>query len=95
MESTHKSDYGEFKWTAGNFYGDAEKDKGKGRVHSVILHFNPLFPGIQTSQNAKFYARCAKFDQFTNEGKTLVIQFTVKHEQKMDCGGGYVKVGEN
>ena len=28
MKSTHKSDYGEFKWTAGKFYGDAEKDKG-------------------------------------------------------------------
>lgn len=34
----------------------------------------------------------AKFDEFSNEGKTLVIQFSVKHEQKIDCGGGYVKV---
>ena len=24
--------------------------------------------------------------------KTLVVQFTVKHEQKIDCGSGYVKV---
>lgn len=29
VQSTHKSDYGKFKWTAGNFYGDAEKDKGE------------------------------------------------------------------
>lgn len=29
MQSKHKSDYGEWKLTAGNFYGDAEKDKGK------------------------------------------------------------------
>ena len=48
--------------------------------------------GIQTSQDAKFYALSAKFDSFSNEGKDLVIQFTVKHEQKIDCGGGYVKV---
>ncbi|XP_051893544.1 calreticulin 3a [Pristis pectinata] len=48
--------------------------------------------GIQTSQDAKFYARSAKFEPFSNEGKTLVIQFTVKHEQKIDCGGGYVKL---
>lgn len=75
VQSTHKSDYGKFKWTAGNFYGDAEKDKG-----------------IQTSENAKFYARGASFDSFSNEGKTLVVQFTVKHEQKIDCGGGYLKV---
>ena len=30
--------------------------------------------------------------QFSNEGKNLVVQFTVKHEQNIDCGGGYVKV---
>ena len=48
--------------------------------------------GLQTSQDARFYAIAAKFDEFSNEGKTLVIQFTVKHEQKIDCGGGYVKV---
>lgn len=49
--------------------------------------------GIQTSQDAKFYARTAKFDEtFNNEGKSFVVQFSVKHEQKIDCGGGYVKV---
>ena len=48
--------------------------------------------GLQTSQNAKFYAHSAKFEKFSNRDKTLVVQFTVKHEQKIDCGGGYVKV---
>lgn len=33
-----------------------------------------------------------KFKPFGTEGKDLVIQFTVKHEQSIDCGGGYVKV---
>ncbi len=28
VESQEKSDYGKFVWTAGKFYGDAEKDKG-------------------------------------------------------------------
>ena len=56
-----------------------------------IVHF--FFPtGIQTSQDARFYALSAKFDKFSNEGKDLVIQFQVKHEQNIDCGGGYVKV---
>ncbi|XP_075877999.1 calreticulin 3b isoform X2 [Nelusetta ayraudi] len=75
LQSKHKSDYGEWKLTAGNFYGDAELDKG-----------------LQTSQDARFYASSARFEPFSNEGKPLVIQFTVKHEQKIDCGGGYVKV---
>jgi calreticulin len=48
--------------------------------------------GIQTSQDAKFYSTSAKFDKFSNADKTVVIQFTVKHEQNIDCGGGYVKV---
>lgn len=48
--------------------------------------------GIQTSQDARFYGISSKFDTFSNEGKTLVLQFTVKHEQKIDCGGGYVKL---
>ncbi|XP_065833979.1 calreticulin-like isoform X2 [Oscarella lobularis] len=73
------SEAGEFKWTAGKFYGDAEKDKG-----------------IQTSTDARFYGVSSKFtEDFNNEGKTLVIQFTVKHEQDIDCGGGYVKVFPN
>merc|ERR1712226_164866 len=77
VASTHKgSEAGDFKWSAGKFYGDAEKDKG-----------------IQTSTDARFYALSSKFDKpFSNEGKTVVIQFTVKHEQNIDCGGGYAKI---
>lgn len=51
-----------------------------------------LLLGLQTSEDARFYAMSAAFDKFSNEGKTLVVQFTVKHEQKIDCGGGYVKL---
>jgi len=77
VESTKKGgEQGKFVWSAGKFYGDADADKG-----------------IQTSQDARFYGISRKFDQsFSNEGKTLVVQFTVKHEQNIDCGGGYVKV---
>ncbi|XP_045709291.1 calreticulin-3 [Phyllostomus hastatus] len=48
--------------------------------------------GLQTTQNSRFYAISARFKPFSNKGKTLVIQYTVKHEQKMDCGGGYIKI---
>ena len=79
MQSTHKSDSesGKFVWTAGKFYGDADKDKG-----------------IQTSQDARFYALSAKFDKplEVRGEKPFVVQFTVKHEQNIDCGGGYVKI---
>uniref|UniRef100_A0A8C8CN48 Calreticulin n=2 Tax=Oncorhynchus tshawytscha TaxID=74940 RepID=A0A8C8CN48_ONCTS len=75
VESSHRSDYGEFVLTPGKFYGDPEKDKG-----------------LQTSQDARFYSSSARFEPFSNQGKTLVIQFTVKHEQNIDCGGGYIKL---
>merc|ERR1711988_1552797 len=48
--------------------------------------------GLQTSQDAKFYAISAKTKEFANEGKTFVVQFSVKHEQDIDCGGGYLKL---
>ena len=55
-----------------------------------------LHLGIQTSQDARFYAVSAKLDKsFSNKGKPLVLQFTVKHEQSIDCGGGYIKVNGN
>lgn len=48
--------------------------------------------GLQTSQDARFYALSRKFKPFETKGKDLVIQFSVKHEQNIDCGGGYIKV---
>lgn len=76
-ESTKKgAEQGVFRLTAGKFFGDSEKDIG-----------------IQTSQDARFYGISTKFaNPISNEGKSLVIQFTVKHEQKIDCGGGYIKL---
>ena len=70
-----ESDLGEWKHTAGEWYGDAS-DKG-----------------IQTSQDAKFYGISAKMSEpFTNKDKDLIVQFQVKHEQKLDCGGAYIKL---
>lgn len=63
------------------------------RTVQIIKQTKFRFTGIQTSQDAKFYGISAKFEEpFSNEDKTLVIQFQVKHEQNIDCGGGYVKV---
>jgi len=68
-------EFGKFVLSHGQYYGDAEGEKG-----------------IQTSQDAKFYGLSTKFEPFTNKDKTLVVQFTVKHEQNIDCGGGYLKL---
>ena len=59
---------------------------------SDYLYGLNLGPGIQTSEDYKFYAISAEFPEFSNKDKTLVFQFSVKHEQKLDCGGGYMKL---
>lgn len=56
----------------------------------IIFRLSQL--GLQTSQDARFYALSRKFSPFTNKDKPLVIQFSVKHEQNIDCGGGYLKI---
>lgn len=49
--------------------------------------------GIKTGEDARFYGISAKLDEpFTNKGKDLVLQFSVKHEQDLDCGGAYIKL---
>jgi len=48
--------------------------------------------GLQTSQDARFYQITAESPEFCNKGKTLILQYSVKHEQKIDCGGGYIKI---
>jgi len=48
--------------------------------------------GLRTKNDARFYDISVAHDEFSNKGKTLVIQFSVKHEQTIDCGGGYVKL---
>ena len=70
-------EFGKFKLSAGEFHGDESKAMG-----------------IKTSEDARFYAASAELTTpiESTEGKTLVIQFSVKHEQKIDCGGGYVKI---
>ncbi|KAL8159223.1 hypothetical protein V2J09_000760 [Rumex salicifolius] len=49
--------------------------------------------GIQTSSDAKHFAISAKLpEEFSNKNRTLVLQYSVKFEQEIECGGGYIKL---
>jgi len=48
--------------------------------------------GVQTSTDARFYKASAQFPKFSNKGKPLVLQYSVKNEQELDCGGAYLKL---
>jgi len=74
--STAKSDTGAMKLSSGDFSGDAAINQG-----------------YKTGEDAKFYATSRKTDApVSNDGKDFVVSLSVKHEQGLDCGGGYVKL---
>ena len=48
--------------------------------------------GIQTTTDSRHFAISAKFPQFSNKNRTLVVQYSIKFEQDIECGGGYIKL---
>ncbi|XWS58918.1 hypothetical protein CRYUN_Cryun08bG0075500 [Craigia yunnanensis] len=47
---------------------------------------------IQTSGDAKHFAISVKIPEFTNKNRTLVLQYSLRFEQDIECGGGYIKL---
>ncbi|KAG4937295.1 hypothetical protein JHK85_052214 [Glycine max] len=76
-----KSDWKSSEGKAGSFKHTAGKWAG-----------DPDDKGIQTSSDAKHFAISAKIPEFTNKNRTLVLQYSVKFEQEIECGGGYIKL---
>eukprot|EP01130_Rhizamoeba_saxonica_P015685 TRINITY_DN7089_c0_g1_i1.p1 TRINITY_DN7089_c0_g1~~TRINITY_DN7089_c0_g1_i1.p1 ORF type:complete len:370 (-),score=69.53 TRINITY_DN7089_c0_g1_i1:11-1120(-) len=59
--------------------------------HGIIDDDFPVW-GLQTTAVHQNHIISTKFDSFSNLGKKLVVQFRVKFEQYIDCGGGYIKL---
>ncbi|WJZ88198.1 hypothetical protein VitviT2T_007523 [Vitis vinifera] len=53
---------------------------------------DPDDKGIQTYKDAKHFAISAKIPEFNNKNRTLVVQYSIKFEQDIECGGGYIKL---
>ncbi|KAG5668837.1 hypothetical protein PVAND_016759 [Polypedilum vanderplanki] len=90
FEEKFSDDSWEKKWVysqhPGKEFGQFKRTAGK------FFNDEEADKGLQTSQDARFYALSTKFTPFSNKDKPLVIQFSVKHEQNIDCGGGYLKI---
>ncbi|WRX24093.1 Calreticulin/calnexin - like 4 [Theobroma cacao] len=76
-----KSDWKRTEGKAGGFKHTAGKWSG-----------DPDDKGIQTSGDAKHFAISAKIPEFTNKNRTLVLQYSLRFEQDIECGGGYIKL---
>jgi len=82
----------EKRWVPSTFK-ESEGTQGKWEVTAGKFYGDAeADKGLQTSQDARFYQISAAFPEFSNKGKDLILQYSVKHEQKIDCGGGYLKI---
>jgi calreticulin len=73
------------KWKSGDELGEWAWTAGS-------WHAKETTKGIQTSQDSRFYGLIAPLSEPFTQEKDLVLQFTVKHENRLDCGGAYIKL---
>jgi len=48
--------------------------------------------GLKTAEDARYYTASIKFPEFTNANSVLVLQYSLKYTQSVDCGGAYIKL---
>jgi len=91
-----QEDFSKPNWESRWVVSDWKKDLGEAGTWAVSAgkYFTDESKerGLKTTQDARFYDISAAHEEFSNKGKSLHIQFSVKHEQNIDCGGGYVKL---
>jgi len=79
----------EDRWVKSEFKAS---DEGKWETSAGKFYGDEKNKGLRTTTDYRWYDISAKTSPFSNKGKTLVLQYTVKHEQDLDCGGGYIKI---
>jgi len=91
-----RDDFSNANWESRWVVSDWKRDKGEagdwGLSAGKYFTDESKERGLKTLQDARFYDISSKHEDFSNKGKTFIIQFSVKHEQSIDCGGGYVKL---
>ncbi|KAJ2077538.1 hypothetical protein GGI09_008201 [Coemansia sp. S100] len=71
----------------------ARDDVGAIKLSRGEWYGNENGSGLKIAEDARFYAYSAKLKRpFNTKGKDFVVQFTVKYEQDIDCGGAYLKL---
>mmetsp|Transcript_30205 Transcript_30205/g.86213 ORF Transcript_30205/g.86213 Transcript_30205/m.86213 type:complete len:403 (-) Transcript_30205:179-1387(-) len=92
MKEQFNDDAWTSRWTESSKWKPAS-EMGKWKHTAGQWYGDAEDKGIQTSEDARFYGLSAKMDKtFTSGDKPLVIQYSVKHEQNLDCGGAYIKL---
>jgi calreticulin len=79
----------EDRWVTSTFKGG---DEGTWDTTAGKYYGDADNKGLRTTTDYRWYDISGKTPSFNNKGKKLVLQYTVKHEQNLDCGGGYIKL---
>lgn len=76
VPSNNPNSLGQWELSSGKFFADERASQG-----------------LRTLNDLHFYALTAPLKEpFNNEKGDLVVQFSVKNEQTLNCGGAYIKV---
>ncbi|CAH8867910.1 unnamed protein product [Trichobilharzia szidati] len=78
-------------WVASTHNGDKQ---GEFKIEAGTSPIDPIEDlGLKTTQDARFYGIARKIEKpFSNRDKTLVVQFSVKFDKTVSCGGAYIKL---
>ncbi|CAN8305906.1 unnamed protein product [Cochlearia groenlandica] len=82
-------------WKSRWVLSDWKRNEGKAGTFKHTAGKWPGDPdnkGIQTYNDAKHYAISSKIQELSNKNRTLVVQYSVKIEQDIECGGAYIKL---
>lgn len=79
------------KWTHSSWKSDSEMSKFE--LKKATFTLDDKDTSLATTTDHRFYGIGTNFDTFSNEDKTLVVQFQVKYDKNVECGGGYLKLG--
>lgn len=74
----HEDAQGDFNLGTGKWFADPIEDQG---LETAI------------DEDHRYFGISATFPSFSNEDKDLIIQFQVKWERDVECGGSYIKIG--
>jgi len=78
------------RWTVGSEWKSAS-ELGEWKTPGALHDASDK--GLQTGEDARFYSISAPLGtEVRNEGKDLVLGYTVRFDQKIDCGGAYIKL---
>jgi len=90
-----REDFSDSNWESRWVQSEKRPEHERGKLAlSAGQHFTDETKerGLKTTEDARFYHLTTGFEEFDNKGKTLVLQYSLKQDQRIDCGGGYVKL---